>query len=589
MRLAAFARPHRARFAGSFALLAGLFLCELALPWVLRTAIDGPIVAAQTERAAAAEGAFDATPYMFQLGGWSLVYLLVVLIAAVVQYSQLRYVTRTGQRVIHDLRTQLFTHVQRMDIAWYDRNPIGALVTRVTSDIENLSELFTSGFVALAFDLVKIFVVLGLLYWVSVPLATVVTALVPLLVITSILFRGGARRAHRVVRAKLSKLNGYLQEVLSGIRVVAMFGRQERVSSRFRQELDSYYRANLKTVLLFALFFPLIGFLTVLVEGSILWTGAGALSNGTLTFGDFLLFWWWVGMLLGPIRELGERYNVLQSAFASAERVFEVLDTKAKVVTADAPTALPEPFRGHVRFENVSFAYGDDEVLRNISFEIAPGKTVALVGATGSGKSTLVQLLLRFYDPLAGRITIDGVDLAQLEPHAWRRHLGVVLQEDFLFSESLEANLTMGRSEVSATSLAHALDVSTAGELIARLPQGLETQVAERGVTLSTGERELFAMARALAGSPRLIVFDEATASVDSATEARIEEATHRLLSGRSALVVAHRLSTVRRADTILVMDRGRLVESGTHDELLASGGLYAKLYELQFSDDTLP
>jgi ABC-type multidrug transport system fused ATPase/permease subunit len=585
-RLWRFARPHRAKFALSFTILAGLFFLELAAPWLLKHAIDGPIAAAQAARDATGEAAFDASPYvrtLFYLGGG---YLLVILLAAVFRYLEENQLTRTGQAVVNDLRTHLFDHMQRLELAWFDRHPTGALVTRVTNDVENLNELFTSGLVVLLFDMIKVAIVMALLFAVSPTLATLVLLLTPVLVGVSLVFRGGARRAHRSVRARLARLNGYLQEVLSGIRVVQVFRREQRVSARFGTHLGDYLAANIRTIFLFALFFPIVAWVTVLIQASVLLRGGGAILRGDVTLGDFILFWFWLQVFVGPIRELGERYNVLQSAFASAERIFAVLDTPPRIATSATPRALPVPFRGHVRFENVSFAYDERlPVLSDVSFEIPPGAIVALVGATGAGKSTIVNLLLRFYDPTAGRVTLDGVDLRELDPAELRERLGLVLQEDFLFTGSVRDNLVLGRAGVTPESLARALEASTASDFVRRLPQGLETQLAERGATLSTGERELVAIARALAAGPAMVILDEATASVDSATEARIEAATHELLRGRSALVVAHRLSTVRRADRILVLHHGKLRESGTHAELLTQGGLYARLHALQFHE----
>ena len=597
-RLLVYARPHKWLFLQSFAVILALFALDLAGPYVLRRAIDGPVAEALAERAesgapevaggAPAAGAADEAlvdEQMTRLTEHALVYLLIMLAAGGMRYLQAVQLGRTGQAVIHDLRTHLFRHIQRQDLAWFDERPTGALVTRVTGDIENLNELFTSGLIVLVFDFVKIFAILIFLFTLDAQLALFVLALTPLLVITSLGFRGGARRAHRVVRARLADLNGYLQEVLSGIRVVQMFRREGRVSGRFGELLAKYYRANLRTILLFALFFPSIEFLTIVIKGAIVWNGGTSIVSGALTIGVFFQFWFYLQHYLNPIRELGERYNIMQQAFASSERVFQILDTEPRVAPPRS-SKRPEPFRGHVAFDRVSFSYLDGvPVIEDISFEIPAGHTVAIVGATGAGKSTLVHLLLRFYDPSSGSVTVDGVDLRELDPVDYRAHLGLVQQEDFLFTGTVRENLALGRDEVSDGSIARALEVSCAGPVVARLPAGLDSQVAERGVTLSTGERELLAIARALAADPRIVILDEATSSVDSATEARIEEATHNLLQGRSALVVAHRLSTVRRADRILVLHKGRLREQGTHEELLTQGGLYAKLYALQFRD----
>jgi len=590
-RLWRFARPHRGQFGLSFAILGVLFFLELAAPWLLKGSIDGPVMAAQRahELAGGVEGAFDAGPYLRALSLWAAGYLVVILLAAVFRFLENKQLTRTGQAVVHDLRTHLFAHLQRLELSWFDKHPTGSLVTRVTSDIENLNELFTSGLVVLLFDMIKVAVVAALLVLVSPTLALVVLLLTPVLIGVSLVFRGGARRAHRAVRARLARLNGYLQEVLSGMRVVQVFGREARVSGRFAEHLASYSEANFRTILLFALFFPIVAWVTVLIQTASLLRGGWAIFHEQITPGDFILFWFWLQVFVGPIRELGERYNVLQAAFASADRIFTILDTEPRLSVPARPTPLVQPFRGHVRFEQVAFAYDARvPVLHELSFEIRPGETVALVGATGAGKSTIVNLLLRFYDPSTGRVTIDGVDLRDLDARAYRDELGLVLQDDFLFTGTVRDNLELGRARVSPESVARALETSAA-DFVQRLPRGLETELAERGATLSTGERELLAIARALAGNPRLVILDEATASVDSGTEARIESATHDLLRGRSALVVAHRLSTVRRADRILVLHHGRLRESGSHAELLAHGGLYAKLHALQFRESDGP
>ena len=587
-RLMREARPHARMFVGTFAILAALFVLELAGPWLLRGAIDGPVEAALGARAdAEAAGAvFDPAPFLRGLWIWAGLYVLAAAFTMGLRYLETAHLNRTGQSVIADLRTKLFRHIQGMDLAYFDRRPTGSLVTRVTTDIEQLNEMFTSGLVILMFDLVKIGGLLGILFYLDAELALVVLLGMPLLVGVSLVFRGGARTAPRHVRARLSRLNGYLQEVLSGVRVVQVFRREQRVSETFGGHLAGYLKANLRTILLFALFFPCLDVLVNIVQATILWVGGLDISTGDLTSGMFVQFWIYVVMLLAPVRELGERYNVLQSAFASAERVFEVLDTEPDVAEPDEPKSL-EGVRlmGHVRFEDVSFEYlPGTPVLEHVSFDIPPGSSVAVVGATGAGKSTLVNLLLRFYDPSAGRITIDGIDLRDLDLGSLRRRIGLVLQEDFLFAGSLRENLVMDRVDVTEDSLEDALTASRAEIVVETLADGLDSPIAERGATLSTGQRQLLAIARALAGRPGLVILDEATASVDSQTEAQIEDAKRNLLEGRTALVIAHRLSTVRTADRILVMHRGQLREQGTHAELLAEDGIYARLHAMQFA-----
>lgn len=587
-RLMSEARPHARLFMGTFAILGALFALELVGPWILRSAIDGPVgegLAARAQ-AEAAGTIFDPAPFVRGLWGWAGLFALAALFTMGLRYLQTAHLNRTGQTVIADLRTKVFRHIQSMDLAYFDKRPTGSLVTRVTTDIEQLNEMFTSGLVTLLFDLLRIAGLLAILFYLHAQLALVVLLGMPLLIGVSLFFRGGARTAHRLVRARLSHLNGYLQEVLSGVRVVQVFRREERVSGRFRDYLAGYLQANLRTIFLFALFFPCLDVLVNVIQATVVWVGGLDIADGTLTPGMFFQFWIFVLMLLNPVRELGERYNVLQSAFASAERIFEVLDTQPDV----AEPAQPQPLAageglGHVRFEDVSFGYlPGTPVIEHVSFDIPPGSSVAVVGATGAGKSTLVNLLLRFYDPTSGRITIDGVDLREIDLGSLRRRIGLVLQEDFLFAGSLRENLVMDRAEVTEASLDAALAASRADTVVAALEGGLDAPVAERGATLSTGERQLLSIARALAGRPGLVILDEATASVDSATEAQIEAAKRNLLEGRTALVIAHRLSTVRTADRILVMHRGELREQGTHAELVAQDGIYARLHAMQFA-----
>ncbi|MDP6384999.1 MAG: ABC transporter ATP-binding protein [Planctomycetota bacterium] len=582
-RLLQFARPHRVLFAKSFAVLMSLFLLELCGTWIWRGAIDGPVAQAIPDGLGAVE---TRATLVRSLYGWVGVYVALIAIMGVLRYFEVATLTRTGQTVIHDMRCRIFQHLQHLDLAYFDKQPTGALVTRVTTDIENLSEMFTSGVVVLFFDVIKVVGVLGLLFAIDSHLAVVVTLMTPILIGLSIAFRGGARRAHRLVRARLARLNGYLQEVLSGIRVVQVFSRENRVSARFAEHLGRYFEANRRTIFLFALFYPSMSLAVFLIQGAALWVGIESIAKGSLSYGQFVQFWFLLSMLVRPIRELGERYNILQSAFASAERLFAVLDTPSTLTIP--PGAIPLPANGgapaEVRFEHVSFEYMEGTpVLQDVSFEIPAGKTVAVVGATGAGKSTLVNLLLRFYDPGEGQVRLGGVPLDKLQARSLRQPYGLVLQEDFLFSGSVRDNLVMGREGIGEDELTEALAASGAAPFVEGLEGGLEAPVAERGATFSTGERQLLAIARALAGRPDIIILDEATASVDSATEKRIEQATRSLLSGRSALVVAHRLSTIREADEILVMERGRIVERGTHESLLRTGGPYERLYKLQF------
>jgi ATP-binding cassette subfamily B protein len=585
-RLLFWARPHARQFSLSLLVLAALFAVQLAGPWLWRQALDGPVREVAEGGAARAQGLAHLYRLVAAFAG-------LVVLQGLLSYFEVAQLARTGQLVIHDLRAQLFAHIQRLDLAFFDGRPTGSLVTRVTSDVENLSELFTSGLLVLFFDLFKIVALVAVLFWIDFELAVVVASLTPILVAISLAFRGGARAGYRLVRARLARLNGYLQEVLSGIRVVQVFHREALVSRRFDALLEPYLQANLRTLKLFALFFPAISLTVYVIQGAALRVGGAQISAGEIEIGLFFQFWFYLTLLVNPIRELGERYNVLQAAFASAERVFHVFDSEPRIAAPAQGVRSETAGRAAdlVRFEEVSFEYVEGTpVLSEVSFEIPAGQTVAIVGPTGAGKSTIVNLVQRFHDPSAGRILFDGRDLRELDPRALRAQCGLVLQDEFLFEGSVRENLVMGREDVDEASLARAIQMSCAGDVLARLPQGLDELLHERGAQLSTGERQLLSMARALAADPRLVILDEATASVDSGTEARIEEATRNLLAGRSALVIAHRLSTIRRADRILVLHHGRVRESGTHAELLRQDGLYARLYELQFRDaDPVP
>ncbi|HET6204725.1 MAG TPA: ABC transporter ATP-binding protein [Planctomycetota bacterium] len=566
-RLLPFGRPHRRLLLLGVLALFGLTAAEFAGPWLLRLAIDGPI---------RRRDAHAFLPY-------ALGFAAVALGAGFFRWAEGIAMNRAGQGVIRDLRLALFAHLQRLSLAFYDRNAVGRLVTRVTSDVENLAELFTSGVVLVLYDATKVLGAAALLFWIDARLAAGVLAASPLLLGVSLWFRPRWRDSYREVRRTIGRLNAYLQEAIGGIRVVQMFGREKKVERRFAALAGDYLGANLRSVFYFALFFPLVDFAVTLIWGGTLLTGGRGVVRNALSFGAFFQFWQCLQIFFGPILEFGEKWNVLQSAMASAERIVRILDTPPGVLPPPVPKS-PDRSAGGIEVRGVTFSYdGSRPVLRGVSFSVRPGQTVAIVGATGAGKSTVLSLLLRFYDPQEGTILVDGVDLREWDPSELRSRIGVVLQDAFLFAGTVRENLALGRPAASEERILAAARAVGADEVLARRPGGLDAPVAERGVTFSSGERQLLALARALAGDPSIVVLDEATANVDTETERRIQQGIAELLRGRTSLVVAHRLSTIRESHRILVFHHGAIRESGTHRELLALGGIYARLYRLQF------
>lgn len=572
-QLWAFAGPHRRAVALAFSCLVVLFGLELCGPWIVRMLMDGPV------RDAVSGEAVPDTNAVLKL---ALAYLVVVTGVAGLRLAQAITIARAGQRIVLDIRCLLFQHLQRLGVGWFDRHASGAVTTRVISDVENLNDLFTSGVIQLVFDLVKVAVVIGVLFAIHAPLAWWVLALLPLLAAVSGLFRWKARSTYRQVRAWLARCNAYLSEAIQGMDVVHLFGRERAVARRFDRRLDGCLEANLETVKWFGLFWPALDLLVISTQACVLLVGGQAIAQDQLSFGAFLQFWMCLEFLFAPIRELGEKYNVLQSAFASGERIFAVLDAEPEpAVPAEAQ--VPEIFRGALAIEDVSFSYDDrTPVLENISIDVEPGATLALVGATGAGKSTLVDLLLRLRDPVRGRILLDGVDLRDFDVADLRRRVASVPQDAFLFADTLDRNVDFGRG-LDAAAVEDALAAAGATRIAARVG---EDHLTERGASLSTGERQILAVARALAGDPELVILDEATAHMDSESERLIQDACARLLTGRTAVVVAHRLSTVQNADRIAVLHHGRLEESGTHGELVAANGLYRRLVDLQLLSD---
>jgi ATP-binding cassette subfamily B protein len=511
------------------------------------------------------------------------IYLATLLFEFVVEYGGTLLTTYIGQRVMYDLRLQVFGHLQRLSITYFDRHPVGRLMTRVTSDIETLNELFSSGVVTIFGDAFTLIAIMGMMLAIDVRLALVTFAVIPLVWLTAHLFRSHVRLAFSDIRVRLARLNAFLQERLSGMRVVQLFGREEDTARRFGELNQQHLEAHLRSITIYALFFPAVELLTAVAMALLLWYGGLRVLSDTLTVGVLAAFIQYTRRFFQPLQDLSEKFNLLQSAMASSERVFALLDEQVTVREPEHPRHLPRPVRGEVRFEGVWFRYRPDGpwVLKDVSFTASPGQTIAVGGHTGAGKTTIVSLLLRFYDPERGRITVDGVDIRELSTSDLRSIIGFVQQDLFLFTGDILHNLTLDAAITPDAARRAACRVG-ADRFIERLPSAYHHELGERGRSLSVGERQLLSFARALALDPAILVLDEATSSVDAEAEAQIQRAIAELMAGRTSLVVAHRLSTILHADEILVLHHGEIRERGSHRELLAQRGLYERLYQLQ-------
>ena len=572
-RIWATARPHRGLMALSLAIFPVAAGLELLQPYLVKLAIDDYILA----RDWAGLGRIAA--------------LFAVSLAALygLRVAQ-AYVTQlTGQRVIHDLRATLFAHLQSLDARFFDGNPVGRLMTRVLNDVEAINELFTSGVVSIFGDVLMLTGVVVIMLGMNWKLALVAFALAPVLAVLGLYFRVRARRSYREVRIRLARLNAYLQELLTGMTVIQLFAREASERETFGRLNEDLRRAQFRSTFYDASFYAMVETMGSAAVALVLWYGGGEIVRGALTFGGLVAFLEYLARAFMPLRDLGNKYTVMQAAMVSAERIFGLLDTAPAVANPPSATRLPGPAPAGtpaIEFKDVWFAYDADQwVLRACSFRVAPGEQVALVGPTGEGKTTIVRLMTRAYDVTRGQVLVEGRDVREWDLTELRRHVGLVPQETFLWSGTVEANLTLGRDgHVSATEVAEAVVAANAGRLIETLPGGLAADLRERGVNLSQGQRQLLAIARALIYNPRVLALDEATSSVDPEAEALIRAGMARLTEGRTSVIIAHRLSTIQKADRILVLHRGAVRESGRHGELVARGGLYARLYELQFN-----
>jgi len=516
----------------------------------------------------------------------------ILLLQGILQYL-LSYVTEwIGQKTIFDLRMEIFSHLQRLALRFFDKNPTGRLVTRVTNDVESLNEMYSSGIVLVFGD---IFTILGILYFMfklSFELSLVTLSVLPLLFYATFLFRKKAREAYREVRALIARINAFLQEHFSGVSVVQVFHREEEEFKKFDKINAKYRDANIRSVFYYAVFFPAVELISAIGVGLIIWYGGGEVIKGTVTVGVLISFLQYTEMFFRPVRDLSEKYNIFQTAMASAERIFKLLDTKVFISQATNPVRL-EKVRGEIEFKNVWFAYRDDGeviseddwILKNVSFKINKGEKVAIVGATGSGKSTIINLICRFYDIQKGQILIDGIDIKRIDERDLRKHIAVVLQDVLLFSGDILTNITLGNGEIPIEKVIEASKLIGADKFIEKLPNGYFEVVQERGANLSVGEKQLISFVRALVYEPKILILDEATSSVDVETERIIQGAIEKLLENRTAIIIAHRLSTIQNSDKIIVLHKGEVREIGTHEELLALKGIYYRLYQLQYKE----
>jgi ATP-binding cassette, subfamily B, multidrug efflux pump len=597
-RLITYLRPYKLQVALATAAIIGHSALELAPPYLVKLVIDRYIPARDVKGLS-----LVAALYLATLAG-----------SFVLDYAQTWLLQFTGQRIMFDIRMQIYEYLQRLDVQFYDRNPVGRLMTRVTTDVDVLNDLFTSGVVSVFGDVFTLIGIMVMMIWLDWRLAIVAFSVLPLIWIVTQWFRRNVRESYRTVRIWIARINAYLQERITGMATVQLFRREARDFEEFDRIDRTYRNANVQSIFYYAVFYPAIELISALAAALIIWVGGGWVLAGVLTLGSLVASLQYSPRFFRPVSDMSEKFNTLQGAMASSERIFQLLDTPVAIVSGGPGRSAPHreskqpslhpsggkslgasgadfsgPRIARIAFENVTFSYIPGEpVLHNVSFTVDPGQRVAIVGATGSGKTTIVSLLLRFYDVQEGRISIGGVDIRDMDLHQLRSLFGLVLQDVHLFSGTIGGNVRLGNEAIDEHAVRRAVEAVHASGFIDRMPAGLETPVAERGATLSVGQKQLLSFARALAFDPPVLVLDEATSSVDTETELLIRDALKVVMRGRTTIAIAHRLSTIQDMDRILVLHKGELREAGTHQELLAHRGIYHRLYQLQFKDREL-
>jgi ATP-binding cassette subfamily B protein len=573
-RLLVYLRPYRAYALSALAAIIASSVLQLAQPYLMKLAIDRFIPARDT-------GGVDRI---------ALLYLFVIVGGFCLEFTQTWLLQTTGQRIMFDMRMEIYRHLQRLDLRFYDRNPVGRLMTRVTTDVDVINDLFTSGVVSIfgdVFTLAGIMIVMLSMSW---RLALVAFAVLPLIFLVTQWFRRNVRESYRTVRRLIARINAYLQEHITGMATVQLFRREARAYREFDAINEDHRVANVESIFYYAVFYPAIEVLSALAVALTIWFGGRWVLQGSLTLGSLVAFLLYSARFFRPISDMSEKFNILQAAMASSERIFKLTDEPISIESPKPALRNPKG-EGGIAFDHVWFAYGKDAdgepdfVLRDVTFEVAPGERVGIVGATGAGKSTIINLLLRFYDVTRGRILVDGADVRQMSLADLRSLFSLVLQDVHLFSGTIAENIRLGAHDIADETVRRAAAAVHAEAFISRLPSDYQSPVAERGATLSVGQKQLLSFARALAFDPRILVLDEATSSVDTETEILIRDALHVLMSGRTTIAIAHRLSTIQDMDKILVLHKGHLREAGTHQELLAVRGIYYKLYQLQYKD----